>query len=209
MMLYDFIEIYDNEKIDDCAKIVNYFDSVYDETSSKSSGLAFFNRGRQKVCATKTFNFGDDVLINGQVYGFIQNALKQYTKKYDYLNTLNKSSYWRLCPLYNIQRYNEGEGFFSLHNEQSGSYPYRLLAWMVYLNDATSGTEFPYQDIVVTPSAGRTVIWPAGWTHPHKGITPNVGVKYIATGWFYTLPKGTPKFDGHHPDETNIQEIII
>ena len=208
-MLYDFIEIYDNEKIDDCAKIVNYFDSVYDESSSKSSGLAFFNRGRQKVCATKTFNFGDDVLINGQVYGFIQNALKQYTKKYDYLNTLNKSSYWRLCPLYNIQRYNEGEGFFSLHNEQSGSYPYRLLAWMVYLNDATSGTEFPYQDTIVSPTAGRTVIWPAGWTHPHKGVTPNVGVKYIATGWFYTLPKGEPKFDGHHPDETNIQEIII
>ena len=209
MMLYDFIEIYDNEKIDDCAKIVNYFDSVYDESSSKSSGLAFFNRGRQKVCATKTFNFGDDVLINAQVYGFVQSALKQYTKKYDYLNTLNKSSYWRLCPLYNIQRYNEGEGFFSLHNEQSGSYPYRLLAWMVYLNDATSGTEFPYQNMVVTPSAGRTVIWPAGWTHPHKGVTPNVGIKYIATGWFYTLPKGEPKFDGHHPDEINIQEIVV
>ena len=209
MMLYDFVEIYDDDKPQACASIVNYFESVYDEGSSRNSGLAFFNRSRQKVCATKTLNFSDDVPINEEVYGFVQRALTQYTDKYNYLNTLNKSSYWRLCPQYNIQRYNEGEGFFSLHNEQSGSYPYRLLAWMVYLNDAASGTEFPYQDMIVSPLAGRTVIWPAGWTHPHKGVTPNVGVKYIATGWFYTLPKGEPKFDGRHPDETNIQEIVV
>jgi prolyl 4-hydroxylase len=114
-----------------------------------------------------------------------------------------------LCPVYNLQKYEEGEGFFSLHNEQSGSYPYRLLAWMVYLNDATSGTEFPYQEMTVTPKEGRTVIWPAGWTHPHKGVTPNKGTKYIATGWFYTLPMGEPKFDGRHPDEENITEILV
>ena len=63
---------------------------------------------------------------------------------------------------------------------------------------------------IVKPEIGRTVIWPAGWTHPHKGVTPNKGLKYIATGWFYFLPKGKePKFDGHHPDETKIQEIVI
>ena len=114
-----------------------------------------------------------------------------------------------MCPVYNLQKYEQGEGFFSLHNEQSGSYPYRLLAWMVYLNDAKSGTEFPYQEMTVTPKEGRTVIWPAGWTHPHKGVTPNEGIKYIATGWFYTLPTGEPKFDGRHPDEQNIQEILV
>ena len=114
-----------------------------------------------------------------------------------------------MCPVYNLQKYEEGEGFFSLHNEQSGSYPYRLLAWMVYLNDAKSGTEFPYQEMIVEPKEGRTVIWPAGWTHPHKGVTPNEGTKYIATGWFYTLPAGEPKFDGRHPDEEKITEILV
>ena len=96
-----------------------------------------------------------------------------------------------------------------MHNESSGTYPYRILAWMVYLNDAVSGTEFPYQERTVTPKTGRTAIWPAGWTHPHKGVTPNMGVKYIATGWFYQLPKGEPKFDGRHPDEQRIQEIMV
>ena len=116
---------------------------------------------------------------------------------------------WRLCPFYNIQGYDGPEdGFFSLHNEHTGMYPYRMLAWMIYLNDAESGTEFPYQNKTITPKAGRTVIWPAGWTHPHKGVIPNEGLKYIATGWFYFLPKGEPRFDGHHPDE-NKQEIVV
>ena len=83
-----------------------------------------------------------------------------------------------------------------------------MLAWMVYLNDASSGTEFPYQNMTIQAKTGRTVIWPAAWTHPHRGVIPNVGVKYIATGWFYYLPIGNPKFDGHHPDE-NIQEIVV
>ena len=108
-----------------------------------------------------------------------------------------------------MQRYDGNkEGYFSLHNEQSGMYPYRMLVWMIYLNDAKSGTEFPYQNKTITPKTGRTVIWPASWTHPHKGVTPNIGIKYIATGWFYYLPKGEPKLDGNHPDE-NIQEIVV
>ena len=116
---------------------------------------------------------------------------------------------WRVAPHYNIQKYNgENEGFFTLHNEDSGSHPYRMLVWMMYLNDAKSGTEFPYQNKTITPKVGRTVIWPAGWTHPHKGVTPNEGIKYISTGWFYYLPKGRPHFDGHHPDE-KIQEIVV
>ena len=233
-MLYDFIEIYDLDSarrvaeesssqpilisVDwvevgekNCERIIEFFESVYDEKSSKDSGLAYFNKNRQKVCATKTFDFSTDNSINDPIYYFIKSALESYTKKYGYLNTINKASQWRLCPFYNVQRYDgEKEGFFALHNEHSGSYPYRMLAWMVYLNNAKCGTEFPYQEKIVTPKVGRTAIWPAGWTHPHKGVTPNEGLKYIATGWFYFLPKGKePKFDGRHPDETKIQEIVI
>ena len=62
--------------------------------------------------------------------------------------------------------------------------PQRILAWMIYLNDAECGTEFPYQDITLEAKAGRLALWPAAWTHPHKGVTPNIGNKYIATGWY-------------------------
>ena len=206
----DFIEVYDYKFGGDCEDAIRYFESVYDESSSKSGGLSYFNRNRQKICASKTFDFGQDLEVNPYIYKYVQPSIKSYTEKYDYLSKIDKVSQWRLCPNYNVQRYDgPEEGFFSLHNEHTGMYPYRMLAWMIYLNDAMSGTEFPYQELTVAPKAGRTVIWPAGWTHPHKGVTPNQGIKYIATGWFYFLPKGEPKFDGRHPDEQRIQEIVV
>jgi len=186
--------------VDDAAKKTN-----------KNSGLAYFNKRRKKICSTRSLNFGEDWPCNEIIYSFIHRSVSSYVKKYSYLSQKNKSSYWRLCPSYNIQRYvGKEEGFFNLHDENSGSHPYRMLVWMVYLNDAKCGTEFPYQEKTVTPKTGRTVIWPAGWTHPHKGVTPNQGTKYIATGWFYFLPSGNePQFDGHHPDEENIKEIVV
>ena len=206
--MHDFLEIYDDDyTYAGCDEIIKFFDQTY---TSKPAGLKAFNRNRQKVCSTITLNFGEDWEINDSVYVFVRLAIEKYREKYDYLNSIDKISQWRLCPSYNIQRYNgEEEGFFSLHNETSGSYPYRMLAWMIYLNDALCGTHFPYQEKTVIPKTGRTVIWPAAWTHPHKGVTPNEGLKYIATGWFYHLPKGEPKFDGRHPDEKRIQEIVV
>ena len=71
-------------------------------------------------------------------------GIEKYRNKYDYLKRIDKISQWRLSPSYNIQRYDgEQEGFFSLHNESSGSYPYRMLAWTIYLNDA-KGEEHMY-----------------------------------------------------------------
>ena len=203
----DFIGIYDNGEQwpNQVIDAVTWFINNYNTTKSKESGLSYFNRHRKRICTSKTLDFGEDYEPNKVIYYLVNEAKNQYVKTYPFLNKLK----WRLCPLYNLQGYDgPEEGYFSLHNEHSGMYPYRMLAWMVYLNDAVSGTEFPYQNKTVTPKAGRTVIWPAAWTHPHKGVTPNEGVKYIATGWFYYLPKGIPHFDGHHPDE-NIQEIVV
>ena len=61
---------------------------------------------------------------------------------------------------------------------------------MIYLNDVEEGgeTEFLYQSIRVAPKAGTLLIWPAGFTHTHRGNPPLSGDKYIATGWvqYYT-----------------------
>ena len=204
--MHDFIQTYDFGLENACQKIIDFFEREYDEGKSRTGGLKFFNKNRQKICATKTLSFSEDIEINELVYNYVIQGIERYSDDFSYLKS-NDS--WRLSPSYNIQRYNgEKEGYFSLHNEASGSYPYRMLAWMVYLNDASSGTEFPYQNMTIQAKTGRTVIWPAAWTHPHRGVIPNVGVKYIATGWFYYLPKGNPKFDGRHPDE-KVQEIVI
>ncbi len=115
---------------------------------------------------------------------------------------LNNISPWQLHPWYNLQYYSEGQGYSALHCEHDSNYidkesdgsKDRILAWMIYLNDAKCGTNFPEQKITITPAEGLGVIWPAYWTHPHQGVTPNIGDKYIATGWFnYYDPTKTNK----------------
>ena len=204
--MHDFLKVYDNEERSfHVASVVTWFENNYSTTKSKEAGLSYFNQHRKRICNSMTLDFGQDYEPNEVIYYLLNAAKTEYVNTYSFLKKLD----WRLCPLYNIQGYDGPEdGFFSLHNEHTGMYPYRMLAWMIYLNDAVSGTEFPYQNKTITSKTGRTVIWPASWTHPHKGVIPNEGLKYIATGWFYFLPKGKPKFDGHHPDE-NIQEIIV
>ena len=65
----------------------------------------------------------------------------------------------------------------------------RVLAWTVYLNDIPSGegeTEFLWQGLRVQPKAGTVSIFPASFTHTHRGNPVYSCDKYIATGW-YTL----------------------
>ena len=56
---------------------------------------------------------------------------------------------------------------------------------MVYLNDIEDGgeTEFLYQSRRIKPVTGRAVLWPAGYTHTHRGNPPLKDAKYIITGW--------------------------
>ena len=62
---------------------------------------------------------------------------------------------------------------------------HRVFAFMTYLNDVEEGgeTSFHHYGIDITPKAGRTLIWPAEWTHAHSGGVVRKGEKYIATGW--------------------------
>jgi hypothetical protein len=57
----------------------------------------------------------------------------------------------------------------------------------VYLNDIKQGgeTEFLNQAMRVQPEAGKVVIFPAYFTHVHRG-NPVLSAqdKYILTGWF-------------------------
>jgi hypothetical protein len=37
--------------------------------------------------------------------------------------------------------------------------------------------------IAVTPREGKLILFPPFWTHEHRGVTLEAGVKYIATTW--------------------------
>ena len=87
---------------------------------------------------------------------------------------------------FNLQRYQKDGHFQKLHSERSSlNTLHRILAWMTYLNDVEEGGEtyFSHYDLTIKPKKGLTLIWPAEWTHAHKGNILGAGTKYIITGW--------------------------
>ena len=93
--------------------------------------------------------------------------------------------------IFNIGKYEPGQHFQKIHCERcSLSTLHRLFAFMTYLNDVEDGgsTYFNHYDLDIKPTKGLTLIWPAEWTHSHKGNVLKTGVKYIITGWL-TFPK--------------------
>lgn len=87
-----------------------------------------------------------------------------------------------------IQKYGVGGHFAVVHSERASlSTMHRSLAWMTYLNDVEVGgrTSFPHYGLDVKPERGKTLIWPADWTHVHRGNVVTAGVKYIITGWMH------------------------
>lgn len=63
----------------------------------------------------------------------------------------------------------------------------RVLSYILYLNDDIDGgeTEFLYQKHREEAVQGKVVIFPAGFTHTHRGGLLKSGSKYIATGWCF------------------------
>ena len=107
-------------------------------------------------------------------------AIKEFREAYPYFKGPFKDMG------YAIQRYNPGE-FYHWHID-GGSHDFsqRQLVALWYLNDVPGPggeTEFLFQDIKIKPEKGKLVLFPPFWTHEHRAVTLDEGVKYIATTW--------------------------
>ena len=124
--------------------------------------------------------------LSAQVNQYLQSTLNHYCTVYDSLGSVPLTS-WHV----KMQQTPEGGGYHVFHHED-GSYneAHRTATWMIYLNEDFEGgeTEFFYQKRRIKPTTGTIVIWPAGYTHTHRGNLVLKGTKYIVTGWFYQQP---------------------
>ena len=90
-----------------------------------------------------------------------------------------------------MQRTDPGGGYHIWHGEQGpGEHASRVLVYMLYLNtlepNQAGETEFLYQQRRYSPVENTMVLWPAAFTHAHRGNTVfGDKAKYIVTGWFY------------------------
>lgn len=87
---------------------------------------------------------------------------------------------------YAVQRTNPGEHYHWHIDGGSHDFSHRQLVAIWYLNDVTGPggeTEFLYQELKIKPDLGKLILFPPFWTHEHRGVTLEAGVKYIATTW--------------------------
>lgn len=112
---------------------------------------------------------------------FWDECYPSYVNDLDILRTLGNHTIFT----YKVQKTIPSGGYHVWHCEHSREHSVRLATYVLYLNDVVDGgeTEFLYQRKRIPPTEGSLVIFPASYTHTHRGNPPLRGTKYIMTGW--------------------------
>jgi len=118
-------------------------------------------------------------------YNGLYNCISEYIKMYELVGVDKLAT-----SDMKMQKTQPGEGYHIWHYEHSPLFPQRVLAFILYLNTLeehqNGTTEFLYQQRQVRPIENTLLVWPAQFTHMHRG-NPVYGndSKYIVTGWVH------------------------
>lgn len=127
----------------------------------------------------------------GGFFRRLQAVYTNYSSRYSYLQDIPVSS-----TSMKMQRTDPGQGYHIWHAEAGpqigfNMYQNRVMTYILYLNSLdepgeAGETEFLYQRRRIPPVENTLVIWPASYTHLHRGnAVLGKRSKYIITGWFY------------------------
>jgi len=169
-----------------CIDIIDFFESSADITQGQCQNVhgETIVDANYKNCSQAVLDTNE--ALYWKYVNFLQESCNQYAIDFPYCN---EYSPWRICEPISIQKYEPGQAFSQYHTERigrNGIQSSRHLVFMTYLNDVLTGgeTEFFHQKLFVKPKQGLTLIWPADWTHTHRGIPAPFETKYIVTGWY-------------------------
>lgn len=193
MELDNFIGVYKDVYPDGyCAHVISEFERLVKDGAganrqqSEGVGKHFkddmqleLNVGMQP---TQPFN---GCWINSIFFEGLQRCYNDYVEKYSILKDVNIKTHNM-----KMQRTSPGGGYHVWHAEHGpDDFSNRVLVYMCYLNTLPKGsageTEFLYQQQRLEPVENTMILWPAGFTHTHRGNTVfGKTPKYIITGWF-------------------------
>ena len=166
---------------EDCAQILEGLKFFED------NHLLFYNKTKlnrmdhEDVNVTHNYNFSASSRLAGEVLPKFKPCVDEYLEAFGVLGL-------RQFLLHDVKlkKIPAGGGFHAWHFE-NGSVETSLRQFVVqlYLNDDFDGgeTEFLYQQRRENAVTGDVLIFPAGFTHTHRGNPPLGGVKYIVTSW--------------------------
>lgn len=170
-----------------CDDIVRFFDANQEkQEQGKSAGGVDLNAKNSTDITVHPRDLDAEEYIGIKQYiDCLFDCYKDYTDLFPFLGSVMPSTD---IGSFNIQKYLPGGHFKLPHSERTSiQNSFRVLAWMSYLNDVEAGgtTAFTHQNMEVSPEKGKTLIWPAEWTHAHVGNIVDAGEKYIITGWMH------------------------
>jgi len=195
----DFIEVYENiVPADKCRSIIQYYEEMSNihRSYNRQQVENIPNLMKQDTaidCAVPVYRDGLLILPHDPTVRVIQEELLHCLNLY--VNKFGSLQNERLmCIQHKVQKTLPSEGYHVWHAEWGGQNVRRALVYTLYLNDVHEGgeTEFLYQRRRIPSTQGSICLFPAAFTHLHRGNPPLIGEKYIMTGWFENtiLPDG-------------------
>jgi hypothetical protein len=185
--LTNFVGVFKNAFTKEfCEEIISQYESMI---LSGHGQTRFQSNGDLKIRKDDTQLFTDDVVsvpLRKVTHEFNQLFWDKFFPIYEQEYSALKDSGRHANYAFKVQKTKIGGGYHVWHYESSNrEVSNRLLTWILYLNDVHEGgeTEFLYQSMRVKPEQGTLVIWPASFTHTHRGNPPLSNEKYIVTGW--------------------------
>jgi len=172
-----------------CQEMINYFEKL--DSMGKTWQRDYTIETAKSDTSTslldpKSISFSKDNL--GEYFDvftstFWEHCYPIYAKEFSVLKNMPQQMIYTI----KVQRTNPTEGYHVWHCENgSRDMNARVGVFLMYLNNIREGgeTEFLYSGQRIKPEEGRLLIWPAGYTHTHRGNPPLGGqTKYIITGW--------------------------
>jgi hypothetical protein len=180
-----FIENYQTEEYSFCDKVIERLEYYLENSHNDIMRGSETNKGQhQRVDFSVNFLYvGDE--CNVKMHNILSKYVTEYSKKYTGFAQ-------KACVSTNmkVQKTPPKGGFHTWHSEHSAddNSAYRVLTWTLYLNDVPDGegeTEFLEYGVKVQPKKGLLCLFPAAWSHIHRGNPVYSCDKYIATGWYY------------------------
>ena len=190
----DFIAIYRDVYPEGyCQHLIKEFDRLIESGAGinrqRGEGVVKHRKNDLQLA----LNFGvhtvapfDDVPASSMFFEGLQQCYEEYTEQFSVLKDAKITA-----TAMKMQRTDPGGGYHIWHAEQgNGAQVGRVLVYMLYLNtllpEEAGETEFLYQQRRISPQENTMVLWPAAYTHAHRGNTVfGPTSKYIVTGWFY------------------------
>lgn len=185
----DYIGIFRGAADEDyCNRMIAEFDSIADcNSSAVQNGELQFGSATGRKDRSLFFESVAPELAE-ETNRILDSCLKPYMDEYIGLQQQSFTSY-----VVKVQRTPPKGGYHVWHCEHGGSSMQdatRMLVWTLYLNDISQGqgeTEFLHQGLRLQPEKGTVCLFPASWTHVHRGNFTTTETKYIATGWYNSL----------------------